>query len=203
MCTLNSWGFASQHPEWVPSSHIEVEHKRHVRPFWDSHSPLAFFPIKFWSPHQKLHIVPIILQFQDLSVLGLLPIWNITPFCPFALPSTPKPGNINSSFAYGEMKAQRREGTTLKSCGETGDTAKCKRQGSGWWACCDSNHQSFSASMITTTQNQMWPQSHSDQNLWSNPPTVSVYLAGWQNDRTLEILVCFYCLCFLQQLPLI
>lgn len=56
-------------------------------------------------------------------------------------------------------------------------------------------------SIVMATQNQTWPENHFNQNLRSNPSTMSVSLAGWQNDRALEILICFCFLCSLHQLP--
>lgn len=161
-------------------------------------STLASFPHKVFglpnrsSPCSHHLVIPefvspqLTSDLEDYSLLSFCSSWHSKPY------------NINGSLAYGEMKAQGRERTILKACGET----RWCSQKLGVWALglLPPHHHTSSAPWLWLHRTRQG-LNRSKQNLWSNLSTVSVSLAGWQNDKTLEMLICFCLLCSLHQLP--
>lgn len=197
VCKVTPWGSASQHLEYVPSLPIKVEPKTQAEALHVSHStPGPPFSRVFLDSQQKLHVMPVRIcqSLIDIRFRILLPSVLLLFLTPS--PATPTAHGLPEKWRPKEGKELSQVHVVRLE-----DAARSQRQGSGLQACCHAHRHTSSISTAMATQNQTWPENHSNQNLRSNPSTVSVYSAGWRNERTLEILVCFCFLCSLHQLP--
>lgn len=113
-------------------------------------SSLASFPHEVSGlPNRSFTLFP---SYHNLGICQSLVDIRFGIFPPSVLLFPPALPTLAMSMAHLLMVKWRpkegREGTVLKSCGETDDVANNRRQGSGHWASCHSNPQ---------TSSTLWP----------------------------------------------